>query len=38
MIVAQQQGRGTMNASLVNEQDFQKLVEKRANMLLARLD
>jgi len=38
MIVAQQQGRGTMNASLVNEQDFQKLVEKRANMLLALLD
>ncbi len=35
MTVAQQQGRGTMNASLVNEQEFHRLVEKRADMLLA---
>ncbi len=35
MTVTQQQGHVKMNASLVNEQDFHKLVEKRADMLLA---
>lgn len=35
MTVAQQQGRATMNAGLVNEQDFHRLVERRADMLLA---
>ena len=38
MTVTQQQGHVTMNASLVNEQDFHRLVEKRADMLLALLD
>jgi hypothetical protein len=38
MTVAQQQGHVTMNASLVNEQDFHKLVERRADMMLALLD
>jgi len=35
MAVTGQQGQVTMNASLVNEQDFHRLVEKRADMLLA---
>lgn len=35
MTVIQQQEHLTMNTSLVNEQDFHRLVEKRADMLLA---
>ncbi len=35
MTLTQQQGHVTMNASIVNEQDFHRLAEKRADMLLA---
>ena len=38
MTVSQQQGHVTMNTSLVNEQDFHRLVEKRASMLLTLAD
>jgi len=38
MTLTQQQGHATMNASLVNEQDFHRLIEKRADMLLALAD
>jgi hypothetical protein len=38
MVATKQQGHVKMNASLVNEQDFHGLVEKRGDMLLALLN